>query len=312
MVFLFLSLLGGIIFLALGANALVRGASTLAYRAGISPLVIGLTLIGWGTSAPEFITMLQSVSRGVPGITVGDLIGSNILNIFLVLGIAALIRPFRISSSTLDRHGTILLAVTVAAVVVFLRFQTIPHMVGLAALAILAAYTLLCYRTEKPHPNQPVDEHIATRGILAHPLTASVMVAGGLLALTLGASLMVDAATQLALIFKVSQTVIGLTIVALGTTLPEIFAAGAAAMHRQPQLILGTVIGSNIFNLLGILGTASTFSTIPLGTTVTGNAMWFMLGAAVALPLYGHGKLKRAEALLFIAAYGTYMFTLLH
>lgn len=315
MIFLFLSLLGGIIFLSLGATGLVRGASTLAYRMGISPLVIGLTLVGWGTSAPEFITMLQSVARGVPGITVGDLIGSNILNILGVLGICALVRPFRVDATTLNRHGSVLLIVTAAAAATFYFYPVIPRVAGIGALALLILHTVLTYRVEmqKPRLNQHLDEHIATRGILAHPLAASSMAAAGLLGLTLGASLMVDAATQLAVIFGVSHTVIGLTIVALGTTLPEIFTAIAAALHRQTSMAVGTVIGSNMFNLLGILGTASIFTKIPLTPAITSLSMWFMLGAAAALLIYARGKkFKRAEAILFLAAYAVYVGLLLY
>lgn len=314
MIFLLLSLLGGIIFLSLGAEGLVRGASTLAYRTGLSTLVIGLTLVAWGTSLPEFMTMVQSLTRDVAPLSVGNVMGANILNILLVIGTCSLIRPFRVEAATMNRHGLFLVIITAAAVGLMLYSPHLPRAAGAGALAVLVLYTFLTYQHEKKRyvlPPKP-DEHIATKGPLAHPLAATAMAAAGLVGLTLGASLMVDAATQLAAIWGMSQSAIGLTVVAVGTTLPEIFTAAVAAHHRQPQMIVGSILGSNIFNLLGVMGTATLVSPLTLDTTITRLAMWAMLISSVMLFTYARGKINRVEGLLFLGAYALYIILLLH
>jgi cation:H+ antiporter len=284
----FLLLLGGLVLLALGGEALVRGAVQLAERMGVSPLLIGLTLVGFGTSTPELVTSVQAALIGAPGIAVGNAVGSNIANILLILGIAALIWPVRVGSMALKRDGVIVLA---TAVLFALVGFTLPldRLVGLAFVAGLVAYLVYAWRTERAgadghpaafekaqafegtHPTLHAGG-AAAPGAGAGALALSLgMAIGGLVLVVFGGRLLVDGAVALARNFGIEETVIGLTIVAVGTSMPELVTSLVAAVRRQSDVALGNILGSNIYNILGILGLTALIAP----TEVPAQIAWF-------------------------------------
>lgn len=261
-------LLGGLVLLIFGGDLLVRGAVRVASRLGVSPLVIGLTLVGFGTSAPELVTSVQAALVGAPGIAFGNIVGSNIANVLLIVGVSAIIYPILVTSSALKRDGGLMVVVAVAfaGLAYVMPFE---RWLGAIFLLTLATYVYLAFRQERLA--RPADDHGAVydKGIAlqaadpgttpATGATGSVVVAvlvviGGLALLVFGGTLLVDAAVSIAESFGISQTVIGLTIVAVGTSLPELVTSVLAAIRRQGDVAFGNVVGSNIYNILGIGG----------------------------------------------------------
>lgn len=310
MIFAILSLIGGLVFLTLGAEGLIRGAVALAQRFGLSPLLIGLTIVGFGTSTPELMASLQAAWAGNSGIAVGNVVGSNIFNILAILGITALVRKTPIQKAAWQQSGMVMLAVTALAVATFTYFPAMPRWVGAIWLGLLVAYVMWEYWLHsRPHKKGTVEaEHDVPD--INMPLWASLILIGaGLIALMLGSNLLVDGAITIARAWGVSDAVIGLTIVAAGTSLPEMAASVMAALKRQPEMAVGNIIGSNIFNLLGILGLTATLLPVPVPTQILGFDMWVMLGAAVAFMVYARAgwRLTRAEGALFAIGYLMYV-----
>lgn len=289
---------GGLLALLAGGEALVRGAVIVAQRAGLSPMVIGLTLVGFGTSAPELMTSMFAAADGLPGIALGNVIGSNIANILLILGLSALIAPVA-AKGVLGRDGWVMLAVTAFAV--FLLFSgTIGRGAGLFSLALLAAYlawTLLSGAAD--------DEDLPEGGALWQGFAFFVV---GLVGVILGASWLVDGASAIASAFGVSDAVIGLTIVAVGTSLPELVTSIMAARRGQGAIAVGNVIGSNIFNVLGILGITAAVFPLNVPAEMLGLSLWVFAGAAIAPALWmlATSRLGRLAGLVFVGAYLAY------
>ena len=313
MLFIFISLIGGLVFLTLGAEGLIRGAVGVAQRFGLSPLLIGLTIVGFGTSTPELLASLKAAWTGNSGIAVGNVVGSNIFNILMILGLTALVRKTKISHAAWRQSGMVMLAVTVLALLTFTFVPEMPRWVGGVWVALLGCYLYWEYWLHKrPHKKNEV-EAIPDVEKVKLPLAACIgLVVAGLAGLMLGANLLVDAAVSLAKMWGVSETVIGLTIVAGGTSLPELATSVMAALRKQPEIAVGNIIGSNIFNLLGILGLTALVLPVPIPAEIIAFDMWVMLAAAVAFMLCARvqWRLVRAEGALFIAAYVLYTFYL--
>jgi cation:H+ antiporter len=310
-----LMLIGGLVILTLGAESLVRGSVAVASRLNISPLMIGLTLVGFGTSTPELVASLHAAWAGSPGIAIGNVVGSNIFNILVILGLTAVIHSVHVARGTWQRDGLFMLVVTLLAMLSFTLLsgqgQPLPRWLGTLAVALLVGYLAYVYIQERTQKHT-LDPDLANASKL-HPGVAIGMVVGGLVGLVLGANLLVDAAIQLARNLGISETVIGLTIVAIGTSLPELATSVVAAVRKQADIAIGNILGSNIFNILGILGVTAMLSPIPVDPQIIRLDMWVMLGAAVALLLYSrvNWQLGRAEGLLFLLAYGLYTLFLL-
>jgi cation:H+ antiporter len=309
MLFIILSLIGGLIFLTLGAEGLVRGAVSLAQRYGLSPLLIGLTIVALGTSTPELMASLTAAWGGNSGIAVGNVVGSNIFNILAIMGLTALVRKTKIDQAAWRQSGMVMLAATILALLGFTFFPTLPRWVGALSLGLLVAYIVWEYWLHaRPH-NKTATPPTPQASTLGLPLWASVaLIIAGLTGLMIGAKLLIDGAITLAQMWGVSDTVIGLTIVAAGTSLPELATSVMAALRRQPEIAVGNIIGSNIFNLLGILGLTALVLPTPIPLQITRLDMWVMLGATVAFMLYARAgwRLTRAEGGLFVAAYLLY------
>ncbi|MEY4984829.1 MAG: hypothetical protein RIR62_3095 [Pseudomonadota bacterium] len=293
----------GLVGLFFGGEYLVRGASAVARHFGLSPMVIGLTIVGFGTSAPELLVSLQAALADppAPGIAIGNVVGSNIANILLILGVSAAIAPLAIPARKLWRDIGFMLAAT-AILWVMLSDGQVTRMEGILLLAGLAAFLATAFLTGKEEPEE------ATLGDIAQ-WKAWAMTAAGLVVLVIGARLLVDSATEIARGFGISEAVIGLTIVAVGTSLPELATSVIAAIRKQTEIAVGNVIGSNIFNIFGILGTTAAIVPIPSEARFAGVDMPWAAGTAVGLSVlaFALGGLPRIAGVLLLAVYGGYL-----
>lgn len=299
----------GLGLLYVGAQTLIRGGAALALRLGLSSLAVGLTVIAYGTSSPEMVVSAQATLSGNGAISLGNVIGSNICNILLILGLAAAIAPVSAHVQVIRREIPIMIAASVL-VMGLLWDGALGRLDGALLLAAVIAYTFLTLRDARRAHAASVekefkDEMPATRGLGAG--AAAGLVVLGLGILILGSHLFVDGAVRLAQGWGISQAVIGLTIVAVGTSLPELATSVVASLKGDSDVAVGNVVGSNIFNLLGILGVAALLHPLD-GTDISRIDLGVMLAAAVLLlPLAQvRGKVGRAEGILMLATYAGY------
>lgn len=296
--------LGGLLLLIFGADFLVRGAVGLSRRFGISPLVIGLTVIALGTSLPELVVTVRAAYADAVGMAVGNVVGSNIANILLILGVGAMLSPIACSRSALMRDGMAMMAAMALFVVVAFA-GTLGLWHGLAGLALLAAYLYGSYRTDKSAVasyTQEAEEITPIRGPLVVDLAAVI---GGLIAVIAGAELLVGGAIGLARAFGVSEEVIGLTLVALGTSLPELATTVAAGLRKHAEVALGNALGSNLFNTLGIMGVVAVLQPVDVPEKFLRFDLWIMLASGVLLLAFLRSgwRLGRPEAATFLVLY---------
>ena len=297
-----LFLLGGLVGLLLGGEALVRGAVGAARRLAIPPLLIGLTVVGFGTSTPELLVSVDAALRGVPDIAIGNIVGSNIGNILLIVGLSALIWPIRVTGGTLPRDTAVMMVAAVVLVPLFWLGE-VGRLSGAVLVAGLACYLVWAYR--RPGLD-PVIEDAAPMMPLWR---AAVWVAVGLAALMLGAKFLVDGAVAIARTLGVSEAFIGLTIVAIGTSLPELATSLIAAVRRQSEIAIGNIVGSNIFNVLGILGATALIAPIPVAGRFLTFDLPVMIAASVVLTalLLLRPSIGRMAGLALLLAYGAYV-----
>ncbi len=304
----------GLVGLVLGGECLVRGASRLAAVAGISPLVIGLTVVAFGTSAPELAVSIQSSLAGQTDIAVGNVIGSNIFNVLFILGISALVSPL-IVSSQLVRFDVPLMIVASLVMLLLGLDGTIGRTDGLglfAGLVIYTGWTILKSRKENALVKQEFAEEFGTQSLPAKPhIGLQLLLIGvGLALLTYGAGWLVEGAVTIARLAGMSELLIGLTIVAAGTSLPEVATSVLATIRGERDIAVGNVVGSNIFNILCVLGLSA--AIVPRGVEVSETALQLdipvMIAVAVAcLPIFftGH-RIARWEGGLFLGYYVAY------
>ncbi|HLQ19802.1 MAG TPA: sodium:calcium antiporter [Tabrizicola sp.] len=292
----------GLVILVAGGEFLVRGASAIARAFHLSPMLIGLTIVGFGTSAPELIVSVQAALAGQPGIAIGNVIGSNIGNILLILGVSALIAPLIIPGRKLWRDLGFMLAAT-ATIWVMLLDGEVTRVDGLILLAGLAAFLTVAFIAGS---GQPPEDEANTAGPNWKPW---LMTGAGLVALVIGARFLVDSATTIARDFGLSEAVIGLTIVAVGTSLPEFATSVIAAIRRQTEISVGNIVGSNIFNIFGILGITALIAPIPAEARFAAIDMWWVAGSSVGLVLVAFlmGGLPRIAGAGLLVAYGAYL-----
>lgn len=297
----------GIALLYFGGDFLVRNSSLLAQRWGISPLVIGLTIVAFGTSAPELAASLTAALRGSPEIALGNVIGSNIANVALILAITALVYPLRTEAAFLRRELPIMIGSAALLLLLFLG-GVLGRLEGLLLVGLLGAYLWVLFsRQESPETEL---EFATEYGGKSAPLWRSA--SGSLLGLALlvaGAQLLVAGATSLARGFGVPELIIGLTLVAVGTSLPELATSVIAALKREPEIALGNIVGSNIFNILFILGATALVQPIAVPYNSVALDLWVMLGISlVLLPFLMTGlRLGRREGGLLLAFYALYV-----
>ena len=309
-------LLAGVALLVAGAEFLVRGAAALAVRFKVSPFLIGLVLVGFGTSAPELVASLEAALEGYPGLAVGNVVGSNIVNILLILGVSGLICPLCCPHGQLFRDGWMLLIAT-ALLIGACLIDGLGRVTGGVFLVLLMAYLVYTCREDKKGLDETARMHVqegafAAAGPRFGLVLDSVQAAGGLAALVIGASLLVDSAVDIATMTGVSDTLIGLTVVALGTSLPELATSVVAAFRRNADIAIGNVIGSNIFNALGIMGMVALVKPIPVPPEIASFDIWVMAGATAALLYFAFSgaRIGTLGGGLLVAGYGAYLWAL--
>lgn len=307
----YLLVAGGIVALFLGGEALLRGAVGLARQLRVSPMIIGLTVVGFGTGAPELVVCLEAALSGQPAIAVGNVIGSNIANILLILGLAAMIRSLPVPRETLWRDGMVMLATTVV-VVLFALFGNMERWQGLLLFAGLILFWSYIYRTERKNRDElkAAGEELETDpvGLPRRTGISLLLSLAGLIVLAVGSDLFLDGAIGLARTFGVSEAVIGLSLVALGTSLPEMAAAGVAAYRGRGDVALGNVIGSNIINVLGIMGLSAMATPLPLDAVTPCDLAVFLGAAVLALIFFATGRrIARREGVVFVSGYLAYI-----
>lgn len=305
----------GLGLLIVGAELLVRGASRLAAAVGVSPLVIGLTIVAFGTSSPELAVSVQSALIGQANIAFGNVVGSNIFNILVILGLSALITPLIVAQQLVRLDVPVMIGVTILAVV-FAQDLNIGRLEGLLLFAGLIAYTVFLFVQSRRENNVAVqkkyEQEFGERpgGLVQIALNIALVVIG-LAMLVVGSRWLVDGAVAIARALSVSELVIGLTIVSAGTSLPEVATSVVAAIKGERDIAVGNAVGSNIFNLLSVLGLTSIAA--PSGVAVAPAAfnfdVWVMLAVAIAcLPVFFTGnEVARWEGLMFVGYYVAYL-----
>ena len=305
-------LIGGFVLLFFGGDWLVNGGVALARRFRISTLVIGMTIVAFGTSAPELLVSTISAIKGSAGIAMGNVIGSNIANIGLILGLTALICPIETDNSKVVRHGSIMIVASLL-LLVFAINSGISRIEGLTLFACLILFTTLSIRKGRTlNEEADIDDQDGKSMTI---LAAVGLIALSCVMLALGADILVDGATTLASAMGVSDKVIGLTIVALGTSLPELAASVAAAVKKQMDISIGNIIGSNIFNILCVLGVSTSIKPISLEFQDYMSDFIWMLGFSVFIIIFTtmrkkKGRLGRTAGILFLLAYAVYAWSL--
>lgn len=304
----------GLVILLFAGDALVKGAVNLSLRLGVPALIVSLTIVAFGTSAPELLIAIKAVLEGAPGIAMGNVVGSNTANILLVLGIPALLATMHTSECDTKKTFNFMIAATILFIVLAFRgvFDWIAGLVLLGGLAYVLGDQL---REALGHRNacQADDEEPEGADPDMPKWQIGVFLLLGLIGLPLGASLLVDNASIIARAYGVSDTVIGLTLVAIGTSLPELATTVMAALRRQADVALGNVIGSNMFNLLAIIGIASLVGPIDIDPAFLRFDLWVMLGASLLLVPFVYLKMDitRGWGIALSALYAVYIIVVL-
>jgi cation:H+ antiporter len=306
---------GGVAALIAGANLLVRGASSLAAALGISPLVIGLTVVAFGTSSPEMAVSVQSAWSGQADIAVGNVVGSNIFNVLFILGLSALLVPLIVAGQLVRREVPLMIGVSILLLVLTLDGD-VSRAEGALLCAVMVIYTVYLIVQARREGAAAATEYewefgraAASRG--RRWVVQIGLVVGGLVLLVLGANWLVEAAVRTARVLGLSELVIGLTIVAAGTSLPEVAASVVAALKGERDIAVGNIVGSNLFNILAVLGLSSLVS--PAGLAVAPSLlaldMPVMIAVAIAcLPIFlSDYRIERWEGALFLAYYVFYV-----
>jgi cation:H+ antiporter len=301
----------GLVLLTVGGESLVRGALAAAKRIGVSPLLAGLVIVGFGTSAPELVVSLQAAITGQADIAVGNVVGSNIANILLILGISAMIMPLVTHIQCLRRDGLTMLAATL----IFMglaSFGGLGRIEGIVMLLCLAGYLVWAYRTEREDSPEAQLHKAEADEIELVPMSITMTIlatVGGLAMLIFGANRFLLGAVGLGEVLGVPEAIIGLTVVAVGTSLPEMAVSIIAAIRKHADVAVGNIVGSNIFNLLCILGISSTITPLPLQGRLLHIDQFVMLGAAVVLLLFLYIglRLSRLKGAALLAGYVVYI-----
>jgi cation:H+ antiporter len=303
----------GLAALIFGAEALVRGSTRLAIAVGVSPLVIGLTVVAWGTGSPELAVGVGAALNGQPDLTIGNVIGSNIANVLLVLGLAAAVAPLRVSDRLVRLDVPIMIVVSLVTWLLSLDGR-LGRLDGTILFVGIVAYTIMSIQLGRKSRSVILAEYeseIPQRDTWIRLVLYCAYVAGGLALLTLGAGWLVDGASAIAQALGVGELVIGLTIVAIGTSLPEVATSAVASFRGERDIAVGNVVGSNIFNILAVLGATAIVAPggIRVSPTAIGLDMPVMIIVAVAcLPIFLSGSIiYRWEGFLFLGCYVSYL-----
>ncbi len=306
----YFQIFGGLVLLIFAGDFMVRGAVSAAQRLGVPTLMIGLTIVAFGTSAPELVVGIDAVLSGVPTLALGNVVGSNIANVWLVLGLPAIVAPMVCYAPKFTQNMMIMLGVTV--IFMALAFTGVITLTsGLVLLILLLAFL---YHSGKRAEEAPDYEELLVdiEGVpdkSDSPVLSIVLIISGILGLVLGAHLLVDGSVTVARNLGVDEAIIGLSLVAFGTSVPELATSIVAAVKKECDVAIGNVIGSNIFNLLGIIGVSSLFGDIPVSAHFTQFDMWVMLAASLTLLPFAvyRWRIGRRAGVVFCLLYGLYI-----
>ncbi|WP_316863227.1 calcium/sodium antiporter [uncultured Cohaesibacter sp.] len=304
----YLFVVAGLVCLYFGGEWLVEGAIGVSRKLGLPAFLISLTVVGFGTSMPELLVSLKAAIGGYPGIVLGNVVGSNIANILLIVGLAALIAPIQVIRSMSGRDAVTMVLSAIVLVIVLI-FRTISPLIGVLMLLALVAYLAMAYMQDKNAGCCESDQ----LALPVSPYLVLALLVFGLALLVVGADLLVRGATIVAQDLGVSSAVIGLTVVAVGTSLPELATSVVAAVHRRSDIAIGNIIGSNIFNILGILGLTSLICPIPVADRFAQIDGWVMLGSTLLLfvLLFSCRRIGRVVGGGFLVAYIAYVISMM-
>ena len=302
----------GLIALFIGAEGLIRGSSTLALRIGITPLVVGLTVVAFGTSTPELVVSLKAALIGNSSISLGNVVGSNIANIALILGISAIIKPLDVNANVIRREIPIMIGLSILLIVLLIDGE-LSLVDGIIFVIGIISFTIVNVVIARKEKNADVEKEFkdGLKTKLGVPISI-IFIVGGLGLMILGANLFVTSSISIAKVIGVSDAIIGLTIVAIGTSLPELITSIVASYKNESDIAIGNVVGSNIFNILGILGITSLI--IPLSSIGISYIDFgvMLLTGMILLPLSKTGfKITRLEGALLVIGYLGYLYYLL-
>lgn len=309
-----LSLIGGFILLFLAGELLVRGAGNLAEKLGVQPLVIGIVIVGFGTSVPELATSVRAALQGAPGIAMGNVVGSNMANMLLILGAGAIVYPIATKRSHLLRDGG-LGAFGAIFLAVMALFGVLGRLSGVLLVVILAAYLWYLLRDDRKQRLAGDAERDEARLSLfsGAVIVDGLILASGIVGVLLGGKFLVDGAVQLAKAYGIEEGIVGLTVVALGTSLPELATSIIAAVKRETDLAVGNVLGSNIYNIFGIGGITATITPIPISAHMASidiPLLVVMSLALIGIVAWQHG-ISRLTGVAFLIGYLAYVMALL-
>lgn len=308
------SLVGGLVIMAFAGDFLVNGAVALARRLGVSPLIAGVFIVGFGTSAPEMVVSIDAALEGKPGIALGNIVGSNIANVFLVLGLAALVYPLT-TGGVGQRTALFSMLLATIAWIGITAMMPLQIMVGLFFLCILIGYCGLTLISARRAVAAGVDPGVIVEEAPDISLARSlVYVPIGILGLVLAAKMIITGGVGIATFYNVREELIGLTLLAVGTSLPEIGAAVAASLRRKGDVVVGNILGSNLFNILGAGGIISFFGPIEIAPTFTQYDHWAMGLAALLIGVLILLKMRigRLLGLVFLLVYALYIYGLIN
>jgi cation:H+ antiporter len=305
----FIYLIGGLVLLGAAGEYFVRSAITVAEKLNIPHLIIGLTIIAFGTSLPELMVSIQASMAGQADIAIGNVVGSNIANVLLVLGTAAAISPFTADIGSLRRDGMVMIGASLL-LILLAQLTIIPVWVGYGLLGLLILYSITVFRMQKAAGEvseiaDSVDENAMPGGLFINLVLMVATLAG----VIIGAKILISGAVDIARLIGVSEAVIGLTMIAIGTSLPELVVSMIAAFRGHAAMAVGNVIGSNIFNILMILGATASIAPIRFPAEVASRDVWIMLGSS-ALVIYfmrSNIRMTRPEGIICLALYFGYM-----
>ena len=301
-------IIAGFALLLFGGESVVRGSVALAQRLGISPLIVGLTIVGFGTSLPEMVVSVNAALVGSPGLAVGNVVGSNIANILLILGVAAIIAPIAVSPGAVKRDLLGMSAVTLVYVGLGMSGQIVFWQGALMLIALMSYIGFTVWHDNKSN-DEVAELHRDEAAEMGTIPLRTVSIAGiiivGLFAVVVGAEWLVTGATTLAMEFGVPEEVIGLTVVAIGTSLPELATSIVAAYRGHSDVCVGNVLGSNLFNLFGITGVTAMFTPLPFSDKIVSFDLWILLAAtALIIPFMLSGKrISRLEGSILLVLY---------
>lgn len=297
----------GLLLLFVGGEVLVRGAVVLSKRLGLSALLIGSVVVGFGTSTPEMIVSVQAALHDQPGIALGNVVGSNIANVMLILAIAALITPLPCQDPAIRRDS---MMVVVASLLMMMAAQMglIAGVAGAGMIVLLGVYLSYCYQAERKSTHEKRVEKELEISKMKLPV-AIIAAVGGIAVLMIGAQYLIDGATAIARSFGLSEAIIGLTLIAVGTSLPELAASAIGAWRRHTDMVVGNILGSNLFNILAVLGVTSVIKPVPVEGRIADLDIPIMLGVAIATlaVIAMRGRIGRKTGALALVLYGVYV-----